>query len=217
MNCQEFSEHATEIARAGVMDAAARDSALAHAEGCAACAAHLGREHTLSAALRATAESFNELSAPAHVETALLAAFRANREAQAEPPVVLPFAPAATPKRVGTSAALFGRRARAAFAATAIAASLVAAFVVSRAPQQSEPPRQGAAHTTHATAPSSTTPTEAVATSAQPSSQDGAAEDASANGDAGRGVSEAVARAASGGPAEREEGADDGGRARIQH
>ena len=41
MNCQEFSEHATEIARAQVMDATARDRALGHAAGCSACTARL--------------------------------------------------------------------------------------------------------------------------------------------------------------------------------
>lgn len=192
MNCQEFSEHVTEIARAEVMDAAARDAALAHAEGCAACAARLGRERTLSAALRATAESFNELGAPARVETALLAAFRANRSAPAGPSVVLPFAPAAARGQVGTSAARFGRRARAAFAATAIAASLVIAFVVARrAPQQPEPARQIAAHTPPASpAPASTTQAEATATGAQPSSQTAAG--ASAGDESERNLDEAV-------------------------
>jgi hypothetical protein len=133
MNCQEFSEQVTEIAGARVMDAFLRDAALGHAEGCAVCAARLERERTLTAALRATAESFGDAHAPAGVETALLAAFRAGRDAASEPVNVRPFAPPAA----RTQVARFGRRARAAFAASAIAASLLFAFLlVMRAPQK---------------------------------------------------------------------------------
>jgi hypothetical protein len=140
MNCQEFSEHATEIARGQLVDAVARDAALGHVAECGTCAARLERERSLSAALRATAESFGEWSAPARVESALLAAFRAGRDAAREPADVQPFAPAATRARLHTFAPRFGRRARFAFAASAVAASLLLTFfVVRRAPRQPEP------------------------------------------------------------------------------
>jgi hypothetical protein len=146
MNCQEFSDHATEIARAQVMDAAARDAALGHAQECDACAARLERERALSAALRATAESFDGSAAPARVEAALLAAFRAERDAARQPVTTQPFAPAAAPAPVHTFAPRFGRRARVAFAASAIAATLILTFAVAtRAPRQDEPSRQIAA------------------------------------------------------------------------
>ena len=156
MNCREFSEHATEIARAQVMDAAAREAALRHAEGCGLCATRLERERALSAALRATAESFNDAAAPARLESALLAAFRAERAAPHEPVTLQPVAPAAAHERVVSFVPRFGHRVRFAAAASAIAASLILAFVVvRRAPQQAPPPNQLAADQSPATPPQS--------------------------------------------------------------
>jgi hypothetical protein len=159
MNCREFTEQAAEIARTSVMDAAARDAALAHAEACAACAARLASERTLTSALRATAESYAEAAAPARVEAALLAAFRQTRPTLAEavndaaetaheaalPSVVRASQPAPVVpfESVRVLTSRFGRRARVAFAGAAVAASLILAFVVvSRSPQGTRPAEQ---------------------------------------------------------------------------
>ena len=183
MNCQEFSEHATEIARGAVMDAAARDAALGHAEACAACAARLERERALTAALRATAESYNDAAAPARVETALLAAFRAGAS---EPAVVEPLAPAATRENVHTFAARFGRRARVAAAAAAIAASLIVTFAVVKRPQpQPAEPAEQIANVQSPAAPQQS-PAAQTADASQSSPQANPAENPQAGEGAGR-------------------------------
>lgn len=197
MNCQEFSEHATEIARAAVMDAVARDAALGHADGCAPCAARLERERALSAALRATAESFNQLAAPARVESALLAAFRAERDATLEPIAAQTFAPVATREHPQSFASRFGRRARVAFAASAVAASLILTFVVARrAPQQPEPSGQEIVQQPPAAPPQySASQAAANDTSAQTSSrQTDPAEESAAGVEAGRRLNNGVER-----------------------
>ena len=188
MNCQEFSEHATEIARGAVMDAAARATALGHVAGCAACAARLERERALTAALRATAESYDDAAAPARVETALVAAFRTARVGAGEPAAAHPLAPAAARENVHTFAPRFGRRARVAVAAAAIAASLIVTFAVVKRPQPrpAEAPEQIAAGQSPATPPPSSavqTPTDAQ----QPSSQIDPVEKSSAGDETERG------------------------------
>ncbi|HLL76050.1 MAG TPA: hypothetical protein VK421_12400 [Pyrinomonadaceae bacterium] len=186
MNCQEFSEHATEIARAQVMDAAARERALGHAEECGPCAARLERERAMSAALRATAESFGEVAAPARVESALLAAFRTQHAAPQETVNAQTLAPVATHGNVRAFAPRFGRRARVAVAASAIAASLILAFVVvRRAPQQQAEPSKQLASQTPPVTPAQSTPAEA---SVPPSPQDGPVEDSPAGDRAERPV-----------------------------
>ena len=138
MNCQNFLEHAPELARARVMDAELRAAALVHAADCATCAARLEHERALDAALRATAESFDELSAPPRVEAALLAAFRASRPAVSAAADVRSAAPLSilASARVSRSRRWTGG----ALAASAIAASLILAFVVARRPQPAVAP-----------------------------------------------------------------------------
>ncbi|HEY1404073.1 MAG TPA: hypothetical protein VGB05_08110, partial [Pyrinomonadaceae bacterium] len=67
MNCQQFTSHIVEAARGQMMDAAARDGAMRHAETCAACAARLAQEQSLTGALRTAAAGMKDLSAPARV------------------------------------------------------------------------------------------------------------------------------------------------------
>jgi hypothetical protein len=76
MNCQNFETIINDLARDQIMDAAARDSALAHASACARCAVRLADERMLSAGLRRLALSANAEAAPARVEARLLAALR---------------------------------------------------------------------------------------------------------------------------------------------
>lgn len=78
MNCQEFEIEVDALARGALMDAAARAEATAHAEGCERCSALLANERALTAGLRALASGTRNAEAPARVESALLAAFRAN-------------------------------------------------------------------------------------------------------------------------------------------
>lgn len=76
MNCQTFEPTVNDLARGQIMEAALRESALAHAEECARCNARLADERALSFSLRAFAKASDSLEAPAKVETALRAAFR---------------------------------------------------------------------------------------------------------------------------------------------
>jgi hypothetical protein len=79
MNCQNFETMINDLARGQMMDAAARDSALAHSSACARCAARLADEKMLSAGLRRLAAGANAEEAPARVEARLLAALREQR------------------------------------------------------------------------------------------------------------------------------------------
>jgi hypothetical protein len=89
MNCQEFEKLAPELARNRLLDAATRAQGLAHAEGCERCAALLAEEQALLAGVRAVVAEIAGEEAPARVEAALLAAFRA-QTASAASPTVLP-------------------------------------------------------------------------------------------------------------------------------
>ena len=89
MNCQEFEANINDLARDQIMDMASRDSALAHSEECAECAARLADERILSAGLRYMAASASNEQAPARIEASLLAAFR-ERNATVAAPVVRP-------------------------------------------------------------------------------------------------------------------------------
>lgn len=77
MNCQDFESNIDGLARGALMDARAREVALAHERCCARCAARLADERALTPGLRALASDTKEREAPARVEAALLAAFRA--------------------------------------------------------------------------------------------------------------------------------------------
>ncbi|HEX8150427.1 MAG TPA: hypothetical protein VF591_24805 [Pyrinomonadaceae bacterium] len=82
MNCLEFEGQVEILARGALADARTRAEAEAHGESCQACAARLADERALSVGLRALAAGMRSAEAPARVETALLAAFRA-RDASA--------------------------------------------------------------------------------------------------------------------------------------
>lgn len=81
MNCRKFETMVEELARASVMDAERRASALAHVEACARCARRLADEMALTMGLRALSVSAATLEAPARVESALLKAFREQQAA----------------------------------------------------------------------------------------------------------------------------------------
>ena len=83
MNCQDFEINIDGLARGALMDARAREVALAHESTCTRCAARVADERALTSGLRVLAADTKEREAPAHVETALLAALRA-RVAAAE-------------------------------------------------------------------------------------------------------------------------------------
>lgn len=76
MSCQEFVPVLVEIARGRLLDAVARQRALAHTETCAACAAGLAEERTLQASLRGLAAEVAAEEPPARLEESLRAAFR---------------------------------------------------------------------------------------------------------------------------------------------
>ncbi|HVF50977.1 MAG TPA: hypothetical protein VNA19_12865 [Pyrinomonadaceae bacterium] len=84
MNCQNFETNVPELARGLLMDAATREAGLAHADSCARCRARLAVERALDGGLRAVARSAENENAPARVESALVAAFRARRAVQTE-------------------------------------------------------------------------------------------------------------------------------------
>src|SRR5437870_13735259 len=77
MNCLEFESQVEILARGLLADARTRTAAEAHGESCQACATRLADERALSVGLRALAAGMKTAEAPARVETALLAAFRA--------------------------------------------------------------------------------------------------------------------------------------------
>jgi hypothetical protein len=88
MNCQTFEPAVNDLARGQMMEAALRESALAHAGNCARCAARLADEQALNNGLRAFASSLETLEAPAQLETALRAAFRQRNTTKAPAPVI---------------------------------------------------------------------------------------------------------------------------------
>ena len=76
MNCQEFWDSYPELGAAAVTP---------HAAECAACARLLREQQALAAGLRSVSQSWREIEAPARVEAGLMAAFRAQKRAQAKP------------------------------------------------------------------------------------------------------------------------------------
>ncbi|MGZ8842697.1 MAG: hypothetical protein ACXW18_03485 [Pyrinomonadaceae bacterium] len=75
MNCQTFSELASDIAGDQMMDAAARAQALAHSSDCASCAAWLNTQQRLTADLRELASATKDESPSNVVWENLSAAF----------------------------------------------------------------------------------------------------------------------------------------------
>ncbi|MDT4952987.1 MAG: hypothetical protein QOJ02_1125 [Acidobacteriota bacterium] len=76
MNCRNFEATITELARGQMLEARAREDALAHVEVCKHCATRYADEQALTAGLRAVAASASLVETPARVEAALLSAFR---------------------------------------------------------------------------------------------------------------------------------------------
>jgi len=76
MNCQKFESIIDSVAREQMMEAGASTAALEHSAGCARCSARLGDERSLTAALRVLAVAAEAETAPKHIESALIAAFR---------------------------------------------------------------------------------------------------------------------------------------------
>lgn len=89
MSCRNFETIITELARGQMVEARAKEEALAHAESCKRCAALKASEQALTTGLRAVAASAASAETPAHVEAALLNAFR-QRSAQPSVPAVVP-------------------------------------------------------------------------------------------------------------------------------
>lgn len=80
MNCTDFETVVIDLARRQMMDAAARDDALAHAGSCARCAGRLADERALTAGFAVLRGDDAARNAPLRVEQALLVAV-----ARAEP------------------------------------------------------------------------------------------------------------------------------------
>ena len=76
MNCRNFETVISELARGQMLEARAREDALAHAEVCKHCATRFADEQSLTAGLREVSASATLIETPARVEAALLAAFR---------------------------------------------------------------------------------------------------------------------------------------------
>jgi hypothetical protein len=83
MNCQDFEKLALALARNSLLDATARERGLIHTEDCERCAARLAEERALLAGVRAVVADLAGEEPPERVETALLAAFRAQTAAPA--------------------------------------------------------------------------------------------------------------------------------------
>jgi hypothetical protein len=77
MNCQLFEELIVDLVRENGLEDSVRSQALAHAEFCARCSARLESQRALSTAFKLASAEGGE--APAHVETALLSAYRARQ------------------------------------------------------------------------------------------------------------------------------------------
>lgn len=88
MNCHDFENVVLSLARNRLLDAATREQSSIHAELCERCAARLAEERALLARLRAAAEEMAGEEPSARVETALLAAFRAQTAATASSTVI---------------------------------------------------------------------------------------------------------------------------------
>jgi hypothetical protein len=85
MNCRNLETMITELARGQMLDARVKADALAHAEGCARCAARFADEQSLTAGLRAVATTAATAEAPRRVEATLLSAFRQGAAAAVVP------------------------------------------------------------------------------------------------------------------------------------
>jgi hypothetical protein len=130
MSCQEFESVSMELARGSLLDAAARESAHAHAASCSPCAARLRRERALTSALREVGASMREREAPARVEAALLATLRERRGSGALDVQGVGIGGAQNQARRDDAVSLFAPRFRRALYAAAVAASLLVVAAV---------------------------------------------------------------------------------------
>lgn len=99
MSCRNFETIITELARGQMVEASAKEEALAHLETCQSCAARQANEQSLTVGLSAVTTSAASTEAPPHIEAALLNAFR-QRNAQ-------PFVPAVMPARANSARRLW--------------------------------------------------------------------------------------------------------------
>ena len=76
MTCAEFENIVHDLTRTEALDKAAAVIAKFHAQTCERCAARLAQAQLLALALDVAAEDSAQLEAPAHLETALVSAFR---------------------------------------------------------------------------------------------------------------------------------------------
>lgn len=76
MTCAEFENIVHEMVRPDALDRAVAVIAKVHAETCERCAARLAQAQLLALALDAAAEDSTQIEAPAHLESALVSAFR---------------------------------------------------------------------------------------------------------------------------------------------
>jgi len=79
MNCETFEVSLTDLAREAPVDPVLRAQLLEHCGSCRRCRARLEAEKALSAAFRLAAA--DRVAVPAHIETALLGAYRGRRSA----------------------------------------------------------------------------------------------------------------------------------------
>ena len=86
MNCQSFENVVNDLAREQLIEAGLREEALHHSDACAACAARVSEERSLSMDLRALVGEMNSLGAPEKIESLLLAAFKEQQLPLQAPP-----------------------------------------------------------------------------------------------------------------------------------
>ncbi len=86
MKCAEFTEIVHELARPGYLDGSQTAMARAHAESCRACGSLLAEAERLAVVLRKTSAESRRFEAPARVESALMAGFRAASAAAPQRP-----------------------------------------------------------------------------------------------------------------------------------
>jgi hypothetical protein len=76
MNCRNFEDNVTDLARQAPFEASMLEETRAHAEQCGSCATKLSEQHELSLALRGLATKIKAIQVPDHIESRLLAEFR---------------------------------------------------------------------------------------------------------------------------------------------
>lgn len=85
MNCQRFEDLVNDIAREQMLDVSVRSEALAHSSECEHCGLRLEDENAVTLRLKNFASGFGSVSAPARVETQLLAAFGERAPVSSQP------------------------------------------------------------------------------------------------------------------------------------